>query len=99
MLYRPAGLLGPRRPARDVSRGGLRVLTDEVLAPNTRFEIEMFLPDGGSLNVDVRVAWTRELQGEDARYEAGLEFLEMDQVRLDLLERALAAHERKNGDT
>lgn len=93
MFYRPAGLLGPRQVARDVSRGGIRVQTDDPLDTGTRLEIELFLPDGDSLSVDVRVAWLRELSGQDARYEAGLEFLEMDAVRLALLERCLADHE------
>ena len=88
-LYRPAGLLGPRRPARDVSQGGIRVNTDEALSEGTRLEIEMFLPDGSSLTVDVRVAWIRELAGEDSRYEAGLEFLAMDPIRAAQLERCL----------
>jgi hypothetical protein len=94
LFYRPAGILGPRRPARNVSRGGILVLTDDALKEGTRLEVELFLPDGGSLVVDVRVAWIRELAGGEARYEAGLEFLAMDEVRATLLERCLARHAR-----
>jgi len=93
MLYRPAGLLGPRQVASDVSRGGIRVYTDDALDVGTRLEIELFLPEGDSLSIDVRVAWIRDLSGQEAQYEAGLEFLAMDQVRLALLERCLADHE------
>jgi hypothetical protein len=93
VLFRPAGLLGPRRPARDVSRGGIRIWSDRAFRTGTRLEIEMFLPGGESLSVDVRVAWIRELSGQGARYEAGLEFLALDPVRLALLERCLADHE------
>src|SRR5688572_15171001 len=93
VLYRPAGLLGPRRLARDFSRGGIRVYTDDQLEIGSRLEIELFLPDGDSLSIDVRVAWLNELVGRESRYEAGLEFLAMDEVRRGLLERCLAVHE------
>ncbi len=92
LLYRPARLLGPRKPARDLSRGGIKVYTDDALSVGTRLEIELFLPEGDSLALDVRVAWVRELAGGEARYEAGLEFLAMDPDRLALLERCLADH-------
>jgi PilZ domain len=97
LFYRPARLLGPRRPARDVSRGGIRVNTDDPLAIGTRLEIELLLPEGDSLAVDVRVAWIQELSGEarEARYEAGLEFLQMHEVHRALLERCLAEHKER----
>jgi Tfp pilus assembly protein PilZ len=97
LFYRPARLLGPRQPARDVSRGGIRVYTDDALSIGTRLEIELFLPDGSSLSVDVRVAWVQELSGKEkeAGYEAGLEFLAMHEVHRALLERCLA--ENKEG--
>lgn len=94
-MYRPARLFGPRRVARDVSRGGIKVYTDEPLELGTRLELELFLRDGASLTVDVRVAWLRELaehSAAQARYEAGLEFLAMDEQRVLLLERCLAEH-------
>ena len=91
VLYRPARLLGPRKPAQDVSRGGIRVYTDEPLELGTRLEIELFLPEL-SLTVDVRVAWLRELVGQDARYEAGLEFLALDEARMIALEHWIVQH-------
>ena len=93
MLYRPARLLSPRNVARDISRGGIRACTDDALAVGTRLEIELFLPDGKSLSVNVRVAWIQELSGGDPRYEAGLEFLQMDAVQAERLDRCLAEHE------
>jgi hypothetical protein len=92
LYYRPGRLFGPRRVARDVSRGGIRVYTDDALEVGTRLEIELFLREGDSLTLDVRVAWLRELVAEDARYEAGLEFLTMDDERIALLERCLAEY-------
>jgi Tfp pilus assembly protein PilZ len=92
VYYRPARLLSPRKPAQDVSRGGIRVYTDDPLELGTRLEIELFLPEGESLTIDVRVAWVRELSQQDTRFEAGLEFLAMDEGRLVALEQCIAQH-------
>ncbi|MDB4972276.1 MAG: hypothetical protein JWN48_617 [Myxococcaceae bacterium] len=92
VLYRPARLLGARKVAQDVSRGGIRVYTDDAPELGARLEIELFMPEGESLTVDVRVAWVRELVAHDARYEAGLEFLAMDEARLIALERCIEQH-------
>ncbi len=92
VFYRPARLLGPRQVAQDVSRGGIRVFTDEALQIGTRLEIELFLPEGDSLSVDVRVAWVRALHGQGAHFEAGLEFLAMDEARTEALERCIEEH-------
>ncbi len=90
MYYRPARLFGPRKPAHDVSRGGIRIFTDDTLAIGKRLEIELFLPDGGSLTCDVRVAWVRKLESDDfAAFEAGLEFLSMDEEQESLLSRCV----------
>jgi hypothetical protein len=89
VYYRPARLFGPRSPARDLSLGGVRILTDDTLVVGKRLEIELFLPDGGSLTVDVRVAWVRPLNDDFAQYEAGLEFLAMDPDQAKLLERCV----------
>ena len=89
VFYRAASIFGPRQPARDVSRGGIRVLTDEPFTLGTRLEIELFLPEGDSLTIDVRVAWVRELTDQEANFEAGLEFLAMDEERVARLERCI----------
>ena len=90
IYYRSARLFGPRKPAHDLSVGGIRIFTDDALSVGKRLEIELFLPDGGSLSVDVRVAWVRPL-GEDefAQYEAGLEFLGVEPEQEKLLERCV----------
>jgi PilZ domain len=92
VFFRPARLFGPRQLAQDVSRGGIRVYTDDALELGTRLEIELFLPEGESLTIDVRVAWIRELVEQDTRYEAGLEFLVMDEARLIALEHCIVQH-------
>ncbi len=90
MYYRPASVFGPRKPAHDVSRGGIRIYTDDALAIGKPLEIELFLPDGGSLTCDVRVAWIRELEKSDfAAFEAGLAFLSLDETQEELLSRCV----------
>jgi c-di-GMP-binding flagellar brake protein YcgR len=90
IYYRSARLFGPRQTAHDLSLGGIRIYTDDALTVGRRLEIELFLPDGGSLTVDVRVAWVRKLeQDEFAQYEAGLEFLGVDPAQAKLLERCV----------
>jgi hypothetical protein len=90
VYYRSARLFGPRKPAHDVSVGGTRIFTDDELSVGRRLEIELFLPDGGSLNIDVRVAWVKTLSGDDfAQFEAGLEFLAMDPDQEKLLQRCV----------
>ena len=90
IYYRAARLLGPRKPAHDVSLGGVRIFTDDALSVGKRLEIELFLTDGGSLSIDVRVAWVKALTGDDfAQYEAGLEFLAMDPDKEKLLARCV----------
>jgi PilZ domain len=91
VFYRSPRLFAPRAPASDVSMGGVRVLTDEAFRPGQRLEIELFLPGGRSFSVDVRVSWSRALPpGEFAKFEAGLEFLGLDQERAALLAQCVA---------
>jgi hypothetical protein len=90
IYYRSARLFGSRKPAADVSMGGIRIYTDDELGVGKRLEIELFLPDGGSVTVDVRVAWVRTLAADEfSRFEAGLEFLAIDEEHVKLIERCV----------
>jgi c-di-GMP-binding flagellar brake protein YcgR len=90
VYYRSARLFGPRKPAQDVSMGGIRIFTDDALSVGKRLEIELFLPDGGSLTIDVRVAWIKTLAHDDfAQFEAGLQFLAVDPDQERLIERCV----------
>ena len=92
VYYRSPRLFAPRKPARDVSMGGVRVLTDSEFSLGQRLEIELFLPDGRSFSADVRVAWLRALPGDEfAKFEAGLEFLGLDPERAALLSECVSA--------
>ena len=93
ICYRGARLLGPRQTARDVSLGGLKIATDDALKVGKRIEIELFLADELRVTCTVRVAWIREAgPGGIARYDAGLEFVGLDEPHAHLLERYLEAH-------
>jgi hypothetical protein len=60
----------------DVSRCGARIYSDEKHAEGSRLEVELFLPDGSSLECNARVVWTAELAEGAARYEVGLAFMD-----------------------
>lgn len=78
-LYsRPARLqFGAKRQVLDVSTSGARIYSDEFHAEDSRLELELFLPDGDTLECTARVVWTAKLPpGAVARYEVGLAFLD-----------------------
>lgn len=78
MLYRPAGLafLHHRYNTRDISLGGMRVLSDEALAVGSRLELDVLLPDESIVRCWATVVWVDELDA-GARFEIGLRFTDM----------------------
>jgi len=94
IYYRGARLFGPRRTASDISMGGIRIQTDDALKVGKRIEIELFFPDDVSVTCDVRVAWVRETPPPaSARYEAGLEFVGLNESDAGLLEHYLRSEQ------
>src|SRR5437660_12436487 len=80
VFYRPAGLgfLHHRFNTRDISLGGMRVFSDEILAVNSRPERDVVLPDDSLVRCWPTVVWTEELQPEaGARFQLGLRFTDM----------------------
>ena len=73
---RPARLaFAAKNKVLDVSLGGARIYSDEKQSEGTELELDLFLPDGSSLECKARVVWTVTLPpGSDARYEVGLAF-------------------------
>lgn len=61
----------------DIGLGGLRVYSDEPLKLGERLDIELFLPDDTSLHCLVRVAWLTALSDGPARYDVGLQILDI----------------------
>ncbi|HEY8813375.1 MAG TPA: PilZ domain-containing protein [Candidatus Dormibacteraeota bacterium] len=77
---RPPGeaAAGSWMSTRDVSAGGMRLLSDRALVKGDRLELEVLLPDGSWLRVTTKVAWSVKLDvGSTAEYEVGLRFTEL----------------------
>lgn len=63
---------------KDVSLGGVRIMTDAPLAVGSRVRIELTLAKSRKrIRAVVRVRWVKELFGEDV-FDMGLEFVEID---------------------
>jgi c-di-GMP-binding flagellar brake protein YcgR len=78
VFYRPAGLdfLHHRYNTRDISLGGMRVLSDEAVAVGSRLELDVLLPDESVVRCWATVIWADELNAE-AKYEIGFRFTDM----------------------
>ncbi len=80
VVCRPAGiaLFHHRRNTQDVSLGGMRVFTDDDFERGSRLELDVLLPDGGTVRCWAEVVWQLELgDGQPARFDVGLKFLDM----------------------
>ena len=82
-LGRPIGL---SLPVKDVSLGGIRVYTDDLHRIGDRLELELWLPDGTGLTLDSTVVWVDELGGLPAKFEVGLQFVDVAQKDFERLQ-------------
>ncbi len=92
ILIRPVGPLGQRasRQVGDISLGGLRAFSDDKHKPGERFELELFMPDGGSATVVAEVVWVQVLPaGSPARFDVGLRYVDVDPEDLQRIARVL----------
>ncbi len=56
----------------------MRVFSDEILAVNSRLELDVVLPDDSLVRCWATVVWAEELQADAAaRFEIGLRFTDM----------------------
>jgi hypothetical protein len=89
VICRPAGLrvLSKHQEAVDVSRGGVRVYSDEKLAVGDRLTLELLLQDvPEEVIFQAEVAWIERLpKGAPAVYDVGLKFLNVDLAAASLL--------------
>ena len=58
MYYRPARFFGPRKPAHDVSRGGIRAIVEEPLKAGG--EYELIVGDAEESARKVAVVWVQD---------------------------------------
>ena len=94
---RPAGLkiMSKRQEAVDVSRGGVRIYSDETMKVGDRLTLELFVEGGGEeVSFQAMVAWVEKLpKGAVARFDVGLKFLHLDARAEALLSAVLGATE------
>ncbi len=91
ICYRSASLFSARKPLVDVSLGGIRIYSDDEFKIGKRLEIELILTDDAVLTCTAKVVWQKPLPaGETARYDTGLQFLDISADHLarlsDILE-------------
>lgn len=89
---RPAHRRLQRRQVLDVGLGGMRVYSDEPFAIGARFEVELFMADGTSINCLTQVMWTRPVPGgQPAPFDVGLKFLHVPEAGFAKLTELLEA--------
>ena len=86
MLWRPAGLWMQRRDVEDVSLGGARVYSDDLLPVGARMEIELLVPGGPTIEIHARVVRVTILRPSGPAFcDVALEFLAVpDEARIRL---------------
>jgi c-di-GMP-binding flagellar brake protein YcgR len=63
---------------KDISMGGIRIMTDAPLAVDSRVHVEITLSKSRkSIKALARVRWVKDLFGKEV-YDVGLEFVEVD---------------------
>lgn len=81
VLCRTAGtnLFHHKRNTQDISLGGMRVFSDERFGVGKKLDLDVLLPNGGSVRCWAEVVWLLELDGAaPARFDIGLKFTDMD---------------------
>jgi hypothetical protein len=86
MLWRSPGLAAKFSRTVNVSMGGARVFSDEPMKIGAKLNLEL-LPDADtSVQVLARIAWIDELdEGAPARFDVGLEFLDVPEEMVSRL--------------
>lgn len=78
ICYRSASLFSARKPLVNISLGGIRIYSDDEFKIGKRLEIELILPDDTVLTCTAKVVWQKLLtDGAGARYDTGLQFLDI----------------------
>ena len=86
MLWRSPGLAAKLSRTVNVSMGGARVFSDERMKLGSKLNLELMPEPDLSVQVLARVAWIDELQeGAPARFDVGLEFLDVPEEMVSRL--------------
>ena len=90
ICYRPASLFSARKPLVNISLGGIRIYSDDQFKLGKRLEIELLLPDDRIIRCTTKVVWQRPLpEGAKAKYDTGLQFLDISADSLQQISRIL----------
>jgi len=86
MLWRSPGVVANFSRTQNMSLGGARVFSDDKLKINTKLNLELLAGPDSTVQVLARVAWVDDL-GKDApaRFDVGLEFLEVPEEMISRL--------------
>ena len=83
---RPAGPLSLLRyKTKNISLGGIRVLSDERHEVGEHIDLELLLPNRKFLSLTAKVVWICS-RDKQAKWEIGLCFIDMTPKEMDLLE-------------
>jgi hypothetical protein len=86
MRWRSPGLVAKLSRTVNVSMGGARVFSDDRLKVGSKMNLELMPEPETSVQVLARVAWIDELQeGAPARFDVGLEFLDVPEEMVSRL--------------
>src|SRR5688572_16040427 len=90
------GAIGARvhQEVRDISRGGMRVFSDDSHALGTRLELELLLGDGQTLVFDAEVVWVDALPADSpAKFDVGLRYIAPQEGEVERLAEVLGPEE------
>jgi len=96
VFCRPRGVPNPKahQEVRDISRGGMRVFSDDTHVPGARLELELLLADGQTLVIDAEVVWVDALpEGSPAKFDVGLRYLAPQEGEVSRLAEVLGPEE------
>ena len=86
MLWRSPGLAVKLSRTVNVSMGGARVFSDDRMKIGAKLNLELMPDADTSVQVLARVAWIDELEdGAPARFDVGLEFLDVPEEMVSRL--------------
>ncbi len=86
MLWRSPGLIAKLSRTVNLSMGGARVFSDDRMKVGSKLNLELMPEPETSVQVFARVAWIDELpEGAPARFDVGLEFLDVPEEMVSRL--------------
>lgn len=76
--------------AEDLSEGGVKLLSPELMAVDTRLLLDISMPSPPAIHIVGRVAWVRQ-DGANAHWDLGVSFVELNHESRARLKTLVAA--------